>query len=334
MPAGHCRDRLLHHRAGTAVVGRKAMLPAHLAFRRLRHVPIEQVLLARGVRLAKRGHNLVGPCPVHGGDNPTAFVVHPAKNLWRCFTHCDGGGDVVELVRRLDRCGYREAAQTLASLAGAAPLSTPSPPPFPPHGAPFQPYTRRLHLDPHAPFLRRKGIMPDTARRFEVGAYNGRGFLDGCVGVRLHDKDGLPLGYAGRRLDPEQAQRLGKWKLPPRLPKSHLLYNLHRARPTLSALPLVIVECPWGTMRLAQLRLRAVALLGTTLSEPQVGFLAHARRLVLLLDGDHAGRHASARIQARLGTHKTAVAHLPDGLDPDDLSDPDLASLLHPLFPF
>lgn len=297
---------------------------------------IEQILASRGLldALTPRGGRLVGPCPVHGGDNPRAFVVDRRKGLWRCFTHCDGGGDVVELVRRLDRCGYREAAETLASLAGTVPVSTSPPAAFAPPRPLFHPYTRRLNLDPNASLLRRKSITPDTARRFEVGAYHGRGFLEGCVGVRLHDSNGLPLGYAGRRLDPELLRRLGKWKLPPALPKSHLLYNLHRVRPRLSTAHLALVECPWGVMRLAQLRLPAVALLGTSLSEPQISLLAHASKVVLLLDGDDAGRLATTRIQARLGTHKTTIAHLPDGLDPDDLTDLDLASLLHPLLPF
>jgi len=161
--------------------------PPELDFRRLRHIPIEQVLARRGLLAALRcrGKRLVGPCPVHGGDNPTAFVVNRHDNTWYCFTGCTSGGDVVELVRRLEG-GYRQAALYLASLAGATTdLPLPPPPPPPPTAAAtdFVPFTRRLPLDPHADFLTRKGIRPDTARRFEVGTYHGRGFLAGCVGV-------------------------------------------------------------------------------------------------------------------------------------------------------
>jgi hypothetical protein len=53
---------------------------------------------------------------VHGGDNPHAFVVDLTKDLWYCFTRRQGGGDVVELVRRMHRVGYRQCAHYLATL--------------------------------------------------------------------------------------------------------------------------------------------------------------------------------------------------------------------------
>ncbi len=78
------------------------MYPPFIAFSHLkRRVSIEAVLNAEGLAtsLKRRGQRLVGPCPVHGGDNPQAFVVDLARDLWYCFTRCQGGGDVVELVR-------------------------------------------------------------------------------------------------------------------------------------------------------------------------------------------------------------------------------------------
>ena len=307
--------------------------PQQLDFRRLRHVPIEQVLASRGLLAALRcrGKRLVGPCPVHGGDNPTAFVVNRHDNTWYCFTGCSSGGDVVELVRRLEG-GYRQAAVYLSSLAGTT-SSAPLPPP-PKTAGPrdFVPFTRRLHLDPYADLLTRKGIRPDTARRFEVGGYHGRGFLAECLGVRLHEHRGRPLGYLARRLDPEQAKRYGKYKLPPALPKSRLLYNLHRTA-RVRRHGLVLVECPWAVMRLAQLRIPAVALLGTHLSDHQLRLLADVPRLLLMLDGDPPGRTAATRIRRQLAPHAAVgVAHLPDGLDPDDLPDRILAASARPLF--
>ncbi len=76
---------------------------------------------------------------------------------------------------------------------------------------------------------------------------------------RLHDHRGLPLGYAGRRLCPQQVRRFGKWKLPRRLPKASILYGFHHLRPVANH-TLVIVEGPWGVMRLAQLGIPAIAL--------------------------------------------------------------------------
>ena len=178
-----------------------------------------------------------------------------------------------------------------------------------------------------------KGIGAQTARHFEAGGYPGPGFLQGCVAIRLHDPHGRPLGYAGRRLDPVQARHAGKWKFPPGLPKRKLLYGFHRLP---SPLPqgLAVVECPWGVMRLAQIGIPAVALLGIHLSRTQLQLLAQIPRLVLMLDGDPAGRAASAQIADILNPYTWTSVHridLPPGLDPDDLDDLELSRRLLPL---
>jgi DNA primase len=302
------------------------MIPPHLDFRLLkRAVSIGQVLADQGLldRLRSRGPCWVGPCPLHGGDNPNAFVVHRERNLWRCFSVCRAGGDVVELARRLHDGSYRLAARYLSRLAGSQASTDAPPSDIVLAGRPFRPFTRPLPLDPQADFLAAKGIRAQTAMRFEVGAFRGRGMLAGCIAVRLHDPEGRPLGYAGRRL--ADLQR-GKWVLPPRLPRSRILYGYHRLGADRRRWGLVVVECPWGVLRLAQLGIPAVALLGTQLCEPQRALLAAVRRLILLLDADSAGRRAAIAIRERLP--HAALVDLPDGHDPDDLSDRDLAGRL------
>lgn len=309
------------------------MIPQHLDFRRLKNqLPIARVLAHRGLlaNLTPRGPTLAGACPIHRGDNPNAFVVDTDKNLWYCFTRCQAGGDIVELVRRLDRASYAQAAQHLAELAATAPPAKVKPKASEPgrDAEPFRPFTRRLALDPDHPVLRRKGIWPETARAFEAGAYHGRGFLHRCLAVRLHDPRGQPLGYAGRHLDPDDARRYGKWKLPPRLPKHQLLYNLHRLQ---NPRELVIVEGPWSILRLHQIQIPAVALLGSHLSAAQARWLRPIPRLRILMDGDPAGRRAARRIAHQLDDHPDlSLVTLPEGLDPDDLDDARLVEKLRP----
>lgn len=292
-------------------------------------VSIHQVLTARGLgdRFKKRGDRLIGPCPIHAGDNPNAFVVSLSRDLWHCFSRCGRGGDVIDLVRSLDNLTYAQAGSYLASLASLPPPTPPRPLPQPPPRKPFVPFTKTLSLDPTAPLLRRKRINPSTASLFEVGAYYGPGFLHTCIGVRLHDPSGQPLGYAGRRLLDQDATLYGKWKLPPGLPKSTILYGFHRVVSSTTT-AICVVECPWGVMRLHQLGIPAVALLGSTLSSTQRHLLQRTPRIVLLLDGDAAGRQAAHHIHSTLRSLcDVYVATLPDGLDPDDLDDADLRHL-------
>jgi DNA primase len=194
----------------------------------------------------------------------------------------------------------------------------------PPVAKPFRPFIRQLDLNPHTPFLERKGIHPQTARWFETGVWNRPGFLKDCIGVRLHDPKGNPIGYAGRRIHPPDIKNFGKWKLPTGLPKSGILYNYHRIRSHIEG-GLVVVECPWGVMRLAQLAIPAVALLGTSLSPTQIDLLRIAPRIILMLDGDTAGKNATRCIR---NTFDSVIQiqnfQLPEGLDPDDLNDYEL----------
>lgn len=310
------------------------MIPPHLDFQRLkRTVSIEQVLADRGLlgQLKRRGARLVGPCPIHHGDNPNAFVVNSTKNIWRCFTGCDAGGDVVELVRRLEAGSYKRAASYLATLAGA-PTPARNRLTLPPQSRPFRPFTRRLPLDPAAPFLQQKGIRPPTARRFEVGTFHGSGMLVGCVAVRLFDPQGRPLGYAGRRIDPDKARTHGKWRFPSGLPRNTLLYGYHQVAPLLH-LGVVLVECPWGVLRLAQLGIPAVALLGTHLSPTQATLLQNLPIVAAMMDGDKAGRTAARKIRQRLPRNATVI-DLPEGLDPDDLTDQELIARIRDRLPF
>ncbi len=260
----------------------------------------------RGVLPAFRreGNRMFGPCPVHGGDNVRAFVVDLAGDRWFCFTRCRRGGGPVGLARALDLA----PPDVVPDRTRAA--------------APFGPYTRALRLDPRCDWLARKGIGPRIATEREVGWWRGTGMLAGCVAVRLHDPDGRPLGYAGRRLDPTEAARRGKWSFPRGLPKSRLLYGLHHVRGS----HVVLTECPWGVLRLTQLGVEAVGLLGVALSSEQRSLLARFDEVVVLLDADPAGRAAAPDISRSLPTAR--VVDLPAGADPDDLPDDRLIALV------
>ena len=69
-------------------------------FRAIRaQVTMEQVLDHYGVldTFKRNGNRLSGPCPIHGGSNPTQFRVDTDKNLWNCFSECKNGGNVLDV---------------------------------------------------------------------------------------------------------------------------------------------------------------------------------------------------------------------------------------------
>ncbi|MCP4823862.1 MAG: hypothetical protein GY892_07060, partial [Shimia sp.] len=140
------------------------MIPEQFTFKYLKaRVSIAAVLQDKGLKTTfrKRGDQLFGPCPVHGGDNPNAFVISLSKNIWHCFTKCNAGGDVVELVRRLHSKTYPQTAAYLASLANTPKASSLV------HQIhmkkAFRPFTKSLTLNASTPWLAKKGITSLTA---------------------------------------------------------------------------------------------------------------------------------------------------------------------------
>ena len=86
--------------------------------------PITDVVARFGLRLKRQGRELVGPCPVCGGND--RFAVHPTKGLWNC-RHCVRGGDAIALLRHVEGCSFKEAVAALGGVDSGrgrrAPLS-------------------------------------------------------------------------------------------------------------------------------------------------------------------------------------------------------------------
>jgi len=309
------------------------------SFRHLKaRVGIGAILALYGLdlHLERRGDQLFGSCPLHGGDNQSAFRVNLERGLWRCFTAC-GGGDTVDLIRKIEHCSYSEAARHLQRIAAGLPKApqTIGPSILSPERV-FTPFTRSLALNPRCHFLQNiKAILPATAARFKAGTSCSSSFLRNSVAVRLHDMDGNPLGYCGRRLMPDETSRFGKWRFPNNFPKAQILYNAHRAR-CFRNQGIVVVECPWAVMRIVQAGFpNAVALLGTTLSPTQIAWLATAKSVLLMLDGDPAGNSAASSILYTLcGSTKVLRHQLTHNMEPEDLSESALRSVLRRYFPF
>jgi DNA primase len=307
-----------------------------------KHVAIDQVLQAYNLYgyLKRHGDQMIGPCPLHGGDNPTAFRAHLTRGIWNCFTAC-GGGDIVDLICNIEKCSKASAAHILHPMIKATPVFGASKAVSHRDGAtgtlPFRPFRRQIPLNPRTPFLQdNKGIKVETASRFEAGLPDPKStFLKQTVAVRLHDMQGHPIGYCGRRLDPDAISRWGKWRFPIRFPKGQLLYNAHRALAH-GHRGIVLVECPWAAMRLTQAGVPGVvALLGTTITQTQLDWLSPPPAVLLLLDGDQAGDTAARGIARALTRQTTVHIHqLPLDKEPEDLSDADLAALVRDAFLF
>ena len=55
-------------------------------------------------------------CKLHNGDNPSAFVIDSETGLWYCHTGNCGGGDIYDLVQKMQNLTFKKAVHWLASF--------------------------------------------------------------------------------------------------------------------------------------------------------------------------------------------------------------------------
>lgn len=74
---------------------------------------IEEVVRMAGGNPKFSGGRYSCACPLHGGDNPTAFSIYQkdGKWFWNCFTGSCGGGDLIKFVELWQNITFYEACE-------------------------------------------------------------------------------------------------------------------------------------------------------------------------------------------------------------------------------
>jgi DNA primase len=303
-----------------------------------RAVPIVVVLEYYQIGELRRSgpHQLRGRCPLHSGEGRDTFHANTAAQVFHCFS-CGAGGSVLDLVAAIERCGLREAARKLLSWRDSVRVIDTRPSRCG-SSSPRKPTVTKkresvpvlgFHLrgvDGRHPYLSSRGISEATAATFGVGFYSGPGLMSQRLVIPIEDETGRLVGYCGRSLDGSEP----RYKFPPGFAKSQLLFNLHRAAATRPP-TVMVVEGFFDCLKVYQAGFHAVvALMGAALYECQQWLLVQRfRHVILMLDGDAAGRRASAMAASRLSAScSLRIIELADNTQPDQLSDQSLRELL------
>jgi DNA primase len=292
------------------------------------HVAIEQVLQRYGTQLRRIGGELRGPCPfpTHTSRRSRdSFSVSPSRNVWSCRSQScmqarggRAGGNILDLVAIMEGCSVWEAALRLQDWSGTLPARSRVPADDIPPAANAPLHFTLQHIDGHHPYLAARGLTADAIRTFGVGIYGGKGFLRGRIVIPIHNEHGELVAYVGRALGDEEP----KYRFPAGFKKSQVLFNLHRACAT-GVRTVIVVEGFFDTFAVHQAGYPAVvALMGSTLSARQAELLMHAfDRVLLMLDGDEAGRQGTAMITRTLAPRMpVSVITLGEGAQPDQLA--------------
>jgi len=310
-------------------------------------VPILAVLQRYQVKgLKKSGEEYRGPCPIHQGSGQDCFRVNCTKQVFHCFS-CGAKGNVLDFVVAVDGCSIRDAALKLQEWFGVnsgLPAPTVSPAPAANSALARTPVAEKdcanegengrekgpnkslgfqlQGIDHGHAYLASRGISKETAEHFGVGYFPGKGSMQGRVVIPIHNGVGELLAYAGRSTDNTEP----RYKQPAGFRKSMELYNLHRAIAT-GERGLIVVEGFFDCMKVHQAGYPfVVALMGCSMSEEQERLLVSAADMVLLmLDGDEAGRKGADEIMVRLGRQvwvksvDLSEAHQPDQMAAEEI---------------
>ena len=335
-------------------------------FREVRsRITMEQVLSHYGVldSFKRTGDRLSGPCPIHGGSNPTQFRVDTEKNLWNCFSECKHGGNVLDFIAKKEDVSIHEAAikacewfnipldevkstgkaepeaeEHNSPASAAKPKSTLAPKPEDggsPQGPPNPPLKFKLEkLDRAHPYFAERDLSQETVIDFGLGYFTGdKGLMVGRIVIPIHNIKGEVVAYAGRWPgDPPDGTP--KYKLPTGFRKGQEVFNLDRAIKEMTERPLIIVEGFFDAIKLHQHGYRkVVAIMGSTMTAMQEDLIRRNTNpnshVVVMFDEDEAGKAGREEIAARLSRFCFVKIHVFDQPDmqPEHLTADEVQSL-------
>ena len=127
------------------------------------------------------------------------------------------------------------------------------------------------------------------------------------------------VGFVGRSVEGKE------FKNTPGLPKSKILFNLHRAKKYDTV---YVVESSFDAIRLDQNDIPSVATLGATISKKQVELLTkYFNSVIVVADNDDAGHNMQEKIVESLG-HRAKIIGIPKRFkDVGDMTDQDIQEL-------
>ena len=119
------------------------------------------------------------------------------------------------------------------------------------------------------------------------------------VTMPVHSPDGMEVGFVGRSIEGKE------FKNTPGLPKSKILFNLHRVK---TSSKVYVVESSFDAIRLDQCGFAAVATLGSNVSNFQTDLLQkYFNDIIVIADNDEAGGNMKNKLIERLGNRVTVV---------------------------
>lgn len=284
---------------------------------------IQRVLNGAGVDIeAEFGNDFIIYCPYHNNTRTPAAEVAKDSGLFFCFG-CQTTKNLEEFVMFITGRTYFEAAryikskETETNIESVINKAMYAPPDFIQYDEVLIKRLNNQALEsPRAMrYYSNRLITEDSVKKFSLG-YSEK---QDMVTIPVHSPDGMTLGFVGRSVEGKE------FKNTPGLPKSKILFNLHRVK---ASKIVYVVESSFDAIRLDQVGFPAVATLGANVSSSQIELLKrYFTGVVLVADNDDAGMIMAERLTEKMGNLVTIIRPDKRYKDIGDMTDDEIRTL-------
>lgn len=262
-------------------------------------------------------------CPYHNNYRTPAGEVSKSKGTFFCFS-CQTSATLIEFVMFTTRKTFFEATRfidgfsTETDISGLIDNLLEAKPDFHPYDEFMIKRLNKQALEsPRATsYFEGRRISRQSVEKFSLGYSEKQDMI--TIPVQTPSGD-MYVGFVGRSVEGKE------FKNTPKLPKSKILFNLHRAKLHDTV---YVVESSFDAIRLDQCGIPAVATLGANIPRAQVDLLTkNFNSVIVIPDNDDAGRDMAKRIVEKLGA-RVSVLNLPEKFkDIGDMQDSDIIEL-------
>jgi DNA primase len=284
---------------------------------------IRRVLSGSGIDIeAEFGNDFIIYCPYHNNSRTPAGEVAKDSGLFFCFG-CQTTKTLEEFVMFTTGRTYFETARYIKSketehnIENIVNKAMYAPPEFIQYD---ELLIKRLNNQaiesPRAMrYFEGRRITKDSVIKFNLG-YSEK---QDSVTIPMQSPDGMTIGFVARTIEGKE------FKNTPGLPKSKVLFNLHRVK---SSSVVYVVESSFDAIRLDQVGFPAVATLGANVSASQIRLLEkYFNNVILVADNDEAGNIMKDKLIEKLGSLISVIQIDKKYKDIGDMDDETIRSL-------
>ena len=284
---------------------------------------IHRVITGAGIEIeAEYGTDYIIFCPYHNNNRTPAGEVSKESGLFFCFG-CQTTRSLIELIMHMTNRTYFETVrfikskETETNIEAVVNKALHQMPDFVQYDELLIKRLCKQAIDsPRAmTYFEGRRITKESVIKFDLG-YSEK---QDSVVIPMQSPDGMSIGFVARTIEGKE------FKNTPGLPKSKILFNLHRVK---ASKIVYVVESSFDAIRLDQVGFPAVATLGANVSSSQIELLKrYFTGVVLVADNDEAGAIMSERLTEKMGNLVTVIS--PDKIYKDigDMTDDEIRKL-------